>query len=214
MKDKEKQMFENVKVRSYKKSKEILNALKQDKRDFEDVKPNIDNSKEKEIVKKVFDKEKQIEEMARVIIDNGWEKIKKVEALVCATELINLGYRKLPKDSVIISKERFEALETIENYHIKSCGKDSVVLSREEYERLKHYEWRVTSGVCMTQKEWFDFCNEDSNRRTCLRIEEREKERKETAEQFLQLAYDRSLEKSFIKKVEELAKSLGVEIKE
>jgi hypothetical protein len=61
---------------------------------------------------------------------------------------------------------------------------DSVVISREEYERLKHYEWRVTSGVCMTQKEWFDFCNEDSNRRTCLRIEEREKERKETAEKY------------------------------
>ena len=38
--------------------------------------------------------------------------------------------------------------------------------------------------------------------------------RKETAEKFLQLAYDRCLEKSFIKKVEELAKQFGVEIKE
>ena len=37
---------------------------------------------------------------------------------------------------------------------------------------------------------------------------------KETAEKFLQLAYDRCLEKSFIKKVEELAEQFGVEIKE
>lgn len=40
------------------------------------------------------------------------------------------------------------------------------------------------------------------------------KARKETAETFLQLAYDRCLEKSFIKKVEELAKQFGVEIRE
>ena len=33
---------------------------------------------------------------------------------------------------------------------------DSVVLSKEEYEKLKHFEHRVRSGVCMTQKEWFD----------------------------------------------------------
>lgn len=37
---------------------------------------------------------------------------------------------------------------------------------------------------------------------------------KETADKILQLAYDRCLEKSFIKKVEELAKELGCEIKE
>ena len=69
--------------------------------------------------------------------------------------------------------------------YIRSYLQDSVVLSREEYEKLKHFENRVRSGVCLTQKEWFDFCNEDSNRRTCLRIEEREKARKETAEEIL-----------------------------
>lgn len=102
-------------------------------------------------------------------------------------------------------------------------SKDSVVLSRGEYEKLKHYEWRVTSGVCMTQKEWFDFCNEDSNRRTCLRIEEREKERKETAEKILfkfesAFAYydneDIFSKKAIFECLEEIVKSLGVEIKE
>ena len=70
--------------------------------------------------------------------------------------------------------------------YIRSYLQDSVVLSREEYDKLKHFEHRVRSGVCMTQKEWFDFCNEDSNRRTCLRIEEREKERNETAKEILE----------------------------
>jgi hypothetical protein len=102
------------------------------------------------------------------------------------------------------------------------------VLSREEYERLKHYEWRVTSGVCMTQKEWFDFCNEDSNRRTCLRIEEREKERKETAERLeselkafikvWKMSEDDAMSilfyRALFEKISELAKQFGVEIKE
>ena len=54
------------------------------------------------------------------------------------------GYRKLPENSVVVTKQRFEALETIENYHIKSCGKDSVVLSMEEYNKLK-YQWITDS---------------------------------------------------------------------
>ena len=66
--------------------------------------------------------------------------------------------------------------------------KDSVVLSREEYDSCQKLITELTIESC--------------------------KARKETAEKFLQLAYDRCLEKSFIKKVEELAKSLGVEIKE
>ena len=63
---------------------------------------------------------------------------------------------------------------------------DSVVLSREEYIDLS----RNYVGEQVAQA------------------------RKKTAEKFLQLSYDRCLEKSFIKKVEELAKQFGVEIKE
>ena len=131
------------------------------------------------------DKEKQIKELHDTLWNRNFDG-----DYSRAKFLYNQGYRKLPEDSV--------------------------VLSREEYERLKHFEWRVTSGVCMTQKEWFDFCNEDSNRRTCLRIEEREKERKETAEKFAKemLSW---LEKDDIDGrncVIEVAKQFGVEIKE
>ena len=119
----------------------------------------------------------------------------------------------------------------LNNSDYRKLPDDSVVLSREEYEKLKKFEYRVQSGVCMTQKEWFDFCNEDSNRRTCLRIEEREKERKETAEKFIKECKKYKVKKfspvgidqrdkgvSWIEmpewKLDELAKQLGVEIKE
>lgn len=106
-----------------------------------------------------MDKEKQIEEMTRDLEKCCEEKSTKScygNCNNCTSRfMFNLGYRKINENEVVISKE--------------------------EYASLKHFEKRVRGGVCLTQKEWFDFCNEDSNRRTCLRIEEREKERKETA---------------------------------
>lgn len=75
-----------------------------------------------------------------------------------------------------------EVATIIYGNNYRKIPEDSVVLTQDEYEKLKHFEYRVRSGVCMTQEEWFDFCSEYSNRRTCLRIEERERERKETAE--------------------------------
>lgn len=67
--------------------------------------------------------------------------------------------------------------------YIRSYLQDSVVLSREEYIDLS----RNYVGEQVAQAS------------------------KKTAEKFLQLAYDRCLEKSFIKKVEELAKQFGIE---
>ena len=61
----------------------------------------------------------------------------------------------------------------------------AVVLSREEYDKLKQYAYKVQSGVCFTQKEWFDYCNEDSKNRTSLRIEAKQQARKETAREIL-----------------------------
>ena len=116
------------------------------------------------------DNEKQIDEMAS---DMDYACTKRDlypdDAKEIAKALILLGYRKLPKDSV--------------------------VLSREEYKRITK-ELVTEQRATEIAKEYF------------------EKMRKETAEKFLQLAYDRCLEKSFIKKVEELAKQFGLEIKE
>ena len=61
----------------------------------------------------------------------------------------------------------------------------AVVLTREEYEKLKLFEERVRSGVCFTQKEWFDYCQKDSNERTSLLIKAKKDTRKETAEKIM-----------------------------
>jgi hypothetical protein len=115
------------------------------------------------------DKEKQIEEkrIQRKLemtkdISNGISGVLAYEIQKLAEHLISLNYVKLPKDSVVLSREEYT------NYIV-------------EYMGVKEIKERVS---------------------------------KETAEEFLQLAYDRCLEKSFIKKVEELAKHFGVEIKE
>ena len=89
-----------------------------------------------------------------------------------ASVLYGNNYRKLPEDSVVLSREELSKALT-----------DNFNMGKKE---AQFYSERVAIPTT----------------------------RKETAEKFLQLAYDRSLEKSFIKKVENLAKQFGVEIKE
>lgn len=66
------------------------------------------------------------------------------------------------------------------------------------------------NSVTLSREEWECLHNDYAK----ALYNARQNERKETAGEFLQLAYDRCLEKSFIKKVEELAKQYGVNIKE
>lgn len=70
-------------------------------------------------------------------------------------------------------------------YRKKEIPENAVVLTREEYEKLKLFEERVRSGVCFTQKEWFDYCQKDSNERTSLLIKAKKDTRKETAKKLL-----------------------------
>ena len=88
-----------------------------------------------------------------------------------------------------------EVASVLYGNNYRKLPEDSVVLSKEEYKRITK-ELVTEQRATEIAKEYF------------------EKIRKETAEKFLQLAYDRCLEKSFIKKVEELAEQFGVEIKE
>lgn len=120
-------------------------------------------------------KEKQIEEMAKIVLMNCGEcdtckflgkatnNIDCIDFLL-ANELYEQGYRKIDKDSVVLSTEELNEKQN------------------EAWDRGIEYG--------------------------------KEKASKETAEKFLQLAYDRTNDKFFIQKVEELAKSFGVEIKE
>ena len=133
--------------------------------------------KEKQIEFKVIDNNTGKEaDIGKIALKEDWAK----GLMYCDMQ----GFAILDDGNLVLLDEcgKFEYCPS-ERFSIKF--EDSVVLLREEYEKLKKFEYRVQSGVCMTQKEWFDFCNEDSNRRTCLRIEERAKERKETAEKIL-----------------------------
>lgn len=76
------------------------------------------------------DKEKQIEEIAKVI-GNTWlvdlegdtkdvcEVLGEVDIKGIAIELYEKGYRKLPKDSVVLSREEYERLKSLPNKIIK-----------------------------------------------------------------------------------------------
>lgn len=90
------------------------------------------------------DKEKQIEEMAKVVSVNCGEcytcefnTMPNCIDYLVANELYNAGYRKIDKGSVVLTEEEYEALRLIEKYHIKSCGKNSVVLTTEELEEIR-----------------------------------------------------------------------------
>ena len=130
------------------------------------------------------DKENQIE-----------ERLDRTTALRVLQDLSKRMYSNLDlfgHPTLVIDRPKFEE---VRKKYLDELLKDSVVLSREEYERITK-ELVTEQRATEIAKEYF------------------ENMRKETAEKFLQLAYDRCLEKSFIKKVEELAKQFGVEIKE
>ena len=117
--------------------------------------------------------------------------LKRFEEYTCidldlAESLYNAGYRKIPENAV--------------------------VLKREEYEKLKLFEERVRSGVCFTQKEWFDYCQKDSNERTSLLIKAKKDTRKETAEKFaekLKVEFDEILlSDTPLSKIDEICKEI------
>lgn len=54
---------------------------------------------------------------------------------------------------VVISQKEYDALKTIEKYHIKSCGKDSVVLSKEEAERFRGQTINIKKVKLQERKE-------------------------------------------------------------
>ena len=92
-------------------------------------------------------------------------------------------------------------LDTIAYYR---CMKIAKTLYNAGYQKIPE------DSIVLSMKEWE--CLHTDYAKALYNV--RQNAIKETAEKFLQLAYDRCLEKSFIKKVEELAKQFGVEIKE
>ena len=95
-------------------------------------------------------------EEAQCYSDNNFAECTKIKNVV--DKLYNAGYRKIPENAV--------------------------VLTREEYEKLKQYEEKVKSGACFTQKEWLELCDEECKRNTENLSKARQLERKETAWKF------------------------------
>lgn len=89
---------------------------------------------------------------------------------------------------------------------------DTLILTENQLKKIieEEYKEALEGKVVLTAEEYQDLVVKSMGNFSSAMVQSR----KETAEKFLQLAYDRCLEKSFIKKVEELAKQFGVEIKE
>ena len=102
------------------------------------------------------DKEK-IEEMAK---DIDWAKERIWDSKGIATHLVNMDYLKLPKDSVVLSREEYEVLKKIE----------------KSYDPFWFCAFGGCEGVC---KECKDTCE------MSIFV----KERKETAEKFANEVY-------------------------
>ena len=117
------------------------------------------------------------------------DKEKQIEEMVSIMAASNNPFVDVPVEIMP------NVAEALYNAGYRKLPENSIVLSNEEYERITK-ELVTEQRATEIAKEYFE--------KTC----------NETAEKFLQLAYDRCLEKSFIKKVEELAKQFGVEIKE
>jgi hypothetical protein len=108
--------------------------------------------------------------------------------------------------------ERAEFL--IKELGYRNC-KDKVVLSKEEYEKIKQYEKKVRSGVCFTQKEWFDYINEDSNHTTSLLAQARKETTRDILKNITRVMHDnRQYGSNFVviydSDIQELAKEHGV----
>lgn len=159
-----------------------------------------------------MDKQKQIEEMVRFIdIHNEAKKIAKLMPSYI------VGYDGKPKSQHLYIEQKMEIAKEI-------IKQGAVVLTREEYEKLKLFEERVRSGVCFTQKEWFDYCQKDSNERTSLLIKAKKDTRKETAEKIANRVHnlfnrdikdsvvytqeEKTILKEFVESIDEICKEI------
>ena len=112
-----------------------------------------------------------------------------------------------------------EVATVIYGNNYRKLPEDSVVLSREEYKKLKQYEEKVENGACFTQKEWLELCDEEYRRETENLLKVRQLERKETAKEILNELIDSSNKTTFFDcrmalGLDKLAKQYGLEIKE
>lgn len=106
-----------------------------------------------------MDKEKQIREIAKIIMEaiQGETHLVKpaniFEAAVEAEALYNAGYRKIPEDSVVLTREEYENMQFVAELigtkqKIGACDFNRVVLQRTKQARketareILNYLWK------------------------------------------------------------------------
>ena len=81
----------------------------------------------------MIDKQKQIEEMANIIFD-GRYKNDYISPLKGANELYNAGYRKIPENAVVLTREEYDYLindcKRWENLAVEKV--DEIITTRKE----------------------------------------------------------------------------------
>ena len=190
------------------------------------------------------DKEKQIEEMAKIMCSpcpdgkecSGTWCYKRV--LDCANEFYEQGYRKLPEDSVVLSSEEYEEYQSYKNgdYCATKCDIHELSFNQmnkindleNENEKLKK-EIKNPNEV-LEDRERFKARNEELKGITeqlrqeiIILSQELVNSRKETAEKILKALttvlhdnrqYGNNFVVVYMSDIQELAKQFGVEIKE
>lgn len=134
------------------------------------------------------DKEKQIEEMGKILCnDMGCKYCERCYDLMKAESLYNAGCRKIPEGSVVLTKEEYEELK---------FAKNLLELREETIKSLEDANIRYAEA---------------------LELKVNKKERKETAREILQMFKD-YLKYSWTKSVDfvyhEIEKQFGVEVEE
>lgn len=72
-------------------------------------------------------KDKEIKEMVDDIVDNLFNG----GIYRLATDLYDLGYRKIPKDSVVLTREEYDILIAVENEKINQAHKETAKKCRD-----------------------------------------------------------------------------------
>ena len=150
------------------------------------------------------DKEKQIEEMAKVICFNKCKYCENCYFLRLAEKLYDAGCRKPHKNTVVLSTQEYLNTVTKVREEFEYEYKDKVVLSKEEYEELlKVNKADLAEQATYTRKE------------TAEKFAKAVKDRIKQIDKFYsEEIIDMSYNGISANEIDELAKQFGVEIKE
>ena len=177
------------------------------------------------------DKEKQIEEMAKDLTKHIDKTIYGVrssnEREKCATFLVDKGWVKLPKDSVVLSREEFEEkYETSEKFmavvreleDLKQNLEDKVVLTKEEYEKYKIIEYmgkKSTTIPAYKLIKTFRGVEEQASKETAEKFAEKLENGIDKLDIILHEDNDEQYVSinQLLEFIDEIAKQFGVEIK-